>query len=195
MTRIIAGTAGSLRLEVPKSGTRPTSDRVREAIFSALEAWNLLRGSRVLDLYAGSGALGLEAASRGGAEVVLVEKHPQAAQIATRNAKVVAQAFRAADAPAIEVVKSSVQTYLDGLRAQQSFDVIMLDPPYDVSETDLARNLTGVAPLLAADGVVLVERSSRSPEPTWPEGLTLLREKRYGETVLWWAERAEPEVD
>ncbi len=168
---------------------------MREAIFSALEAWNLLRGSRVLDLYAGSGALGLEAASRGGAEVVLVEKHPQAAQIATRNAKVVAQAFRAADAPAIEVVKSSVQTYLDGLRAQQSFDVIMLDPPYDVSETDLARNLTGVAPLLAADGVVLVERSSRSPEPTWPEGLTLLREKRYGETVLWWAERAEPEVD
>jgi 16S rRNA (guanine966-N2)-methyltransferase len=199
VTRIIAGAAGSLRLEVPKAGTRPTSDRVREAIFSALESWNLVEGSRVLDLYAGSGALGLEAASRGAAAVVLVEKHPQAAQIAAKNAKTVRGAFRAAGAPEIEVARSSVQSYLDlrtpaplnGAGAAASgerFDVIMLDPPYDLSEQELAMNIDAAARLLSPEGVIMVERSSRSPEPRWPDGLAQFKEKRYGETVLWWAE-------
>lgn len=199
MTRIIAGAAGSLRLEVPKAGTRPTSDRVREAVFSALESWNLIEGSRVLDLYAGSGALGLEAASRGAAAVVLVEKHPQAAQVAAKNARTVRQAFAPEDGPAIDVMRSSVQSYLD-LRAPGSvngteapgngerFDVIMLDPPYDLGEQELSANLAALRGLLTPEGVVMVERSSRSPEPEWPEGLTQFREKRYGETVLWWAE-------
>ena len=190
MTRIIAGTAGSLRLEVPKAGTRPTSDRVREAIFSALESWGLVHGSRVLDLYAGSGALGLEAASRGATRIVLVEKHPQAAQVATRNARTVTQAFRGSEAPTIEVARSSVQHYLETAVGEQ-FDVIMLDPPYDLAEHEMTANLSAVAPLLAADGAVLVERSSRSPEPSWPEGMQRYREKRYGETVLWWAEIAQ----
>lgn len=188
MTRIIAGTAGSLRLEVPKSGTRPTSDRVREAIFSSLESWNLVRACRVLDLYAGSGALALEAISRGATAAVLVEKHPQAAQVASRNAKTVQQAFRGAEVPSITVTRSSVQTYLDTVE-HEAFDVIALDPPYDLSEQDLAANLASVAALVTDDGVVLVERSTRTPEPTWPAGLTRFREKRYGETVLWWAER------
>jgi 16S rRNA (guanine966-N2)-methyltransferase len=188
VTRIIAGAAGSLRLEVPKAGTRPTSDRVREAIFSALESWNLVRGSRVLDLYAGSGALGLEAASRGASEVVLVERHPQAAQVAVRNAKTVTQAFRGSEAPHVEVLRSSVQSYLDSLDPRQKFDVILLDPPYDLSDDELTANLEKAAPLVADDGVVLVERSSRTPEPAWPARLALLRDKRYGETALWWAE-------
>lgn len=188
MTRIIAGVAGSLRLEVPKSGTRPTSDRVREAIFSSLEAWDLVRGSRVLDLYAGSGALALEAVSRGASAAVLVEKHPQAAQVATRNAKVVRQAFRGAEVPAIRVVRSSVQSYL-GTPEGDTFDVIALDPPYGLGQEELAANLSALVPLLSEDGVVLVERSTRSPEPIWPEPLVRFREKRYGETVLWWAER------
>lgn len=193
MTRIIAGTAGSLRLEVPKAGTRPTSDRVREAIFSALESWNLLTESRILDLYAGSGALGLEAASRGASRIVLVEKHPQAAQVAVRNAKTVSQAFHGANAPSIDVSRSSVQHYLDAAAGEQ-FDVIMLDPPYDLGEQELTANLTAVVPLISADGAVLVERSSRSPEPSWPEGLSRFREKRYGETVLWWAEATQSEA-
>lgn len=192
MTRIIAGSAGSLRLEVPKAGTRPTSDRVREAIFSALEAWGLVDEVRVLDLYAGSGALGLEAASRGATAVTLVEKHPQAAQVATRNSRTVSRSLPADARPSIEVARQSVQSYLDAAPATAAWDVIMLDPPYDLGEADLAANLAALPVLLADDGVILVERSSRSPEPTWPATLQLLRQKRYGETALWWAERTTP---
>src|SRR5690348_12518329 len=92
MTRIVSGFAGSLALQVPKSGTRPTSDRVREAAFSALDARGAVHGARVLDLYAGSGALGLEAASRGAAVVTLVERNPAAAQVCRRNATAVTRA-------------------------------------------------------------------------------------------------------
>lgn len=201
MTRVIAGAAGSLRLEVPKSGTRPTSDRVREAIFSTLESWGLIRGARVLDLYAGSGALGLEAASRGAIRVTLVEKHAQAAQVAIRNTAVVRGAFRGDAAPEINVVKQSVQTFLDAAGARPpgaAWDVALLDPPYDLGERELTANLAALVPLLAPDAAVLVERSTRTPQPSWPEGLTLVREKRHGETALWWAEPtqlADPEPD
>ncbi|MCS5736173.1 RsmD family RNA methyltransferase [Herbiconiux daphne] len=199
MTRIIAGFAGSLSLAVPRSGTRPTSDRVREAIFSALEARGGLGGTRVLDLYAGSGALGLEAASRGAATVTLVEKNAAAARIARQNAGVIEKAFQKAarsaapDArPRIGVSVAAVQSYL---RAQPvvpgaGFDVVLIDPPYDLPDEELAEALAAVTPLLAPDAVVLVERSSRSPEPTWPAGLELDRSKSYGETVLWWASPA-----
>ncbi|EYT52875.1 methyltransferase [Leucobacter sp. UCD-THU] len=194
MTRIIAGAAGSLRLDVPRSGTRPTSDRVREAIFSALESWGLVDGARVLDLYAGSGALGLEAASRGAAAVTLVEKHPQAAQVAGRNARTVLGAFtRSGSAPAVEVVRQSVQAFLDSTGEDPSaprWDVALIDPPYDLGDAELAANLAALVPLLADDAAVLVERSTRSPEPEWPAGLAPVREKRYGETALWWAEPA-----
>lgn len=185
---------------MPKSGTRPTSDRVREAIFSALESWGLVEGCHVLDLYAGSGALGLEAASRGAADVVLVEKNPGAAQVAGRNARTILGAFdraatAAGPAPRIEVVRRSVQSYLDDAGAEaadsgQRWDAVLLDPPYDLGEAELAANLSALVPLLAPDAAVLVERSSRSPEPAWPAGLARLREKRYGETALWWAETA-----
>ena len=190
MTRIISGAAGSLRLEVPKAGTRPTSDRVREAIFSALESWGLVDGANVLDLYAGSGALGLEAASRGAAAVTLVEKHPQAAQVAERNSRIVTKAFSGGTAPVIRVEKASVQTYLDR-PGTENFDVALIDPPYDLGEAELTANLKSLIPQLAEDAMVLVERSSRSPEPTWPDGLALVRKKSYGETLLWWAEIAE----
>ncbi|QAB17679.1 16S rRNA (guanine(966)-N(2))-methyltransferase RsmD [Leucobacter muris] len=194
MTRIIAGAAGSLRLDVPRSGTRPTSDRVREAIFSALESWGLIDGARVLDLYAGSGALGLEAASRGAAAVTLVEKHLQAAQVAGRNARTVLGAFtRSGSAPLVEVVRQSVQAFLDSAGenpAAPRWDVALIDPPYDLGDAELAANLAALVPLLADDAAVLVERSTRSPEPEWPAGLAPVREKRYGETALWWAEPA-----
>lgn len=192
MTRIIAGFAGSLALAVPKSGTRPTSDRVREAIFSALEARGGLDGTRVLDLYAGSGALGLEAASRGAASVVLVEKHPAAARVAKANAGVVQRAAGRSAALRIEVAMQAADAYLRGapVVAGAGFDVVFLDPPYELGEAELGEALDALVPLLAPDAAVLVERSSRSPEPAWPAALELDRQKSYGETVLWWASPA-----
>lgn len=187
MTRIISGVAGSLRLDVPKSGTRPTSDRVREAIFSRLSSWGFEGGHRVLDLYAGSGALGLEAASRGAAVVTLVEKHPPAAQVAARNAARVLAAF-AKHAPEIEVVRGSALNFLATADQAKPWDVVFLDPPYELSEPELSETLAALIPLLATDAIVMVERSIRSPEPVWPVDISPIREKRYGDTVLWWAE-------
>ena len=169
---------------------------MREAIFSTLTSWDLIDGVRVLDLYAGSGALGLEAASRGAATVTLVEKHPQAADIAKRNTRIVLGAFsRTAEvAPHVDVVRQSVRTFLaaEGERTvTPKWDVVTIDPPYDLAETEIADVLAALEPMLAPGGAVLVERSTRSPEPRWPAGLQPVREKRYGETALWWAEPAE----
>ncbi|MBP1324948.1 16S rRNA (guanine966-N2)-methyltransferase [Leucobacter exalbidus] len=193
MTRIISGVAGSLRLEVPQAGTRPTSDRVREAIFSTLVSWGLTEDARVLDLYAGSGALGLESASRGAASVTLVEKNQQAAGVAERNWRTIKPSFAHArvQPPVVEVAKQSVQAFLDARALRDpapTWDVVFLDPPYDLGEAELSANLAALVPMLAADAAVLVERSSRSPEPTWPAGLEPVRDKRHGETALWWAE-------
>lgn len=186
MTRIVSGFAGSLSLQVPKSGTRPTSDRVREAIFSALDARDALHGARVLDLYAGSGALGLEAASRGAASVVLVERAAAAAQVGKRNAAAVVSAARAArvPVPAIDVRTSAVQAYLGAARGP--FDVVFIDPPYEVPDTELLAVLTALEPLLADDAEVCVERSTRTPDPSLPAGLALVRRKSYGETAIHW---------
>lgn len=190
MTRIIAGFAGSLTLKVPKSGTRPTGDRVREAIFSALEARDALAGARVLDLYAGSGALGLEAASRGARAVTLVEKNPAASALCRKNAAAISAAAPRAAAPAIQVTGQSVQAFLTAARS--SFDLVFLDPPYALGEAELSNNLAALAPRLEANALVVVERSSRSPEPGWPTGLSLVRRKDYGETALWYASFAAP---
>lgn len=194
MTRIIAGAAGSLRLDVPKSGTRPTSDRVREAIFSRLDSWGFDEGHRVLDLYAGSGALGLEAASRGAQAVTFVERHQQAAQVIERNAQRVRERFSPETAPEFHVHRGSVQTFLEGADHATLYDVVMLDPPYDIADATLTANLEALQPLLAEGAVVLVERASREREPAWPNKLTPLRAKRYGDTQLWWAEVAAPEA-
>lgn len=189
VTRIISGAAGSLTLEVPKSGTRPTSDRVREAIFSSLEAMDALDGARVLDLYAGSGALGLEAASRGATTVVLVENDVNAAMVCKRNAKKVQSAVAsnpsAHNRLLVEVAKSSVKSYLSAER--RSWDIIFADPPYELSEVELGETLNLAVRHAAADAILIVERSSRSPEPRWPDGLSKIREKRYGETLVWQA--------
>lgn len=191
VTRIIAGFAGSLTLRVPRTGTRPTSDRVREAVFSALEARVDLGGATVVDLYAGSGALGLEAASRGASSVVLVERDPKAARTAGENARalIAAAASNRVTRPRIEVATASVRSFLDGSPAL-NVDAVFLDPPYDLGEDDLSADLAGVLPLLLEDAVVVVERSSRSPEPRWPAGLERDKRKDYGETTIWWASRA-----
>ena len=186
VTRIIAGRAGSLVLDVPDAGTRPTSDRVRESVFGVLESAAALHGAAVLDLYAGSGALALEAISRGAASADLVEKAPRAATIAQRNAARVAKA--AGTDAAIRVHRSSADTFLRSARGP--FDLVFLDPPYDVGETALASTLALLVPLLSPGADVVIERGSRSPEPSLPGGLVATRAKRYGDTAVWWATTA-----
>ena len=189
MTRIIAGFAGSLALKVPGRGTRPTSDRVREAIFSALDARGVIVGARVLDLYAGSGALGLEAASRGAASVTLVERAPAAAAACRTNAATLMRNAPKESAPRIQVAAQSVQSFLAS--APGSWDIVFADPPYDLPSAELTTVLTALSGRLAPDATVLLERSSRSSAPAWPEGITGGRHKAYGDTTLWWA-RAQP---
>jgi 16S rRNA (guanine966-N2)-methyltransferase len=191
MTRIISGFAGSLTLAVPKSGTRPTSDRVREAIFSALDARGVLDGAKVVDLYAGTGSLGLEAASRGAASVVLVEKGPAAARACRTNTALVLKSAPRGREPRIETSGQSVDGFLAPSTA--SWDVVFLDPPYDLPDAELAHTLSLLAPRLADDGVVVLERSSRSPAPALPAGLEVERRKDYGDTTLWWLTGAESE--
>lgn len=185
MTRIISGFAGSLPLTVPSAGTRPTSDRVREAIFSALESRDALHDARVVDLYAGSGALGLEAASRGAASVTLVERAAPAARACRDNVARVLRNAPADATPRIAVAAHAVQTFLDTSSA--SWDLALIDPPYEVGDEELARALVALAPRLAPEAIILVERASKSPEPAWPEGVTLNRRRDYGDTTLWWA--------
>ena len=187
MTRIISGFAGSIPLTVPKVGTRPTSDRVREAIFSSLEARGVIEGARVLDLYAGSGSLGLEAASRGALSVALVEKSLAATTACRKNAALLLKSKPKGSLLTIEVSGSPVQAYLTGSTAQ--WDLVFLDPPYELGQAELVHNLEQLVSRLAPGAVVLVERSSRDPELAWPDGLTLDKRKDYGDTALWWVTR------
>jgi 16S rRNA (guanine966-N2)-methyltransferase len=182
MTRIIAGSAGGRRIEAPEGdSTRPTTDRVREALFSILDARGVLRGSRVLDLFSGSGALGLESASRGAGEVVLVDSSRQAVSVARRNVAVIG-------ASRVTVVMSAALRYLER-RPDRPMDLVFLDLPYAMSEPALGQHLAALVAggWLAPQALVLVERSSRSPEPRWPHGLSRDQIRRYGETTIWLA--------
>lgn len=181
MTRIIAGWAGSLTIAVPGSGTRPTSDRVREAIFSALEARDAIEGYRVLDLYAGSGALGLEAASRGAAHVTLVDRTIQTSKL---NAARILKQAPGGKKPTIETSGQSVQPFLTAART--FWDLVFMDPPYELGVAEVENNLEALVPRLSPGAIVVVERSSRTPEPEWPTGLELERRKDYGDTALFW---------
>lgn len=186
MTRIIGGLAGGARLVTAAGGTtRPTSDRVREGIFSRLDHLDVLDGSAVVDLYAGSGALGLEAASRGAARVLLVDRHLKAVDAARQNAIRV----RAAGVSAEVLVRAEPVQRVLAAPVTHTYDVAFLDPPYDLAEHVLAADLMALVPWLANDAVVVVERASRSPEPHWPAGIRLQTDKRYGETRIWYALR------
>lgn len=179
MTRIIAGTAGGRRLSTPPGeATRPTSDRVREALFSALESQlGTLAGRSVLDLYAGSAALALEACSRGAVRAVAVESERRAARVAAANASTTGLPVR--------VVTRSARSYV-AQPADTVFDVVLLDPPYPLENDALVAVLADLVDngWVAPGGVVVVERSARTVEPTWPQGLQQVRRRKYGETVL-----------
>lgn len=178
MTRIIAGVAGGRRLAVPATGTRPTSDRVREALFSALTADPGLVGASVLDLCAGSGALGLEALSRGAAHALFVESDRRAAAVLRRNvAELGLPGAAVRVAPAAAVLAGP---------AGRAYDVLLVDPPYEVPDAEIAGWLVAAVAhgWLAGDATVVVERASRSGGFAWPEPLCGVRERRYGDTTL-----------
>jgi 16S rRNA (guanine966-N2)-methyltransferase len=187
VTRIVAGAARGRRLAVPPGeGTRPTSDRAREALFSALgsliRAW---AGRRLLDLYAGSGAVGLEALSRGAAGVVLVESDAKAARTITAN-------VAAVGLPGAEVRRTTAELAVRSLAVAGGppFDVVFADPPYDLGNDRLGEVLLALRPALTADAVVAVERSTRGGTWEWPAGYEGLRSRRYGEATLWYGRAA-----
>lgn len=175
VTRIVAGTARGRKLQVPAHGTRPTSDRVREAVFSALAARTDLDGARVLDLYAGSGALGLEALSRGAVHALLVESDP-------RTAAVVAANIRAVGEPGAQLRLGTVASVL-ARPCDEPYDLVLADPPYAVTDDTVAGVLVALLAggWLAEDALVVLERGARSPETVWPGGLEAIWAKRYGE--------------
>jgi 16S rRNA (guanine966-N2)-methyltransferase len=180
VTRIVAGLAGGRRLVVPPKGTRPTSERVREAMFSALEAAVDLADAQVLDLYAGSGALGLEALSRGAAGATFVESDRKALDVLRRNADVVGL-------PGTVVLAGTVESIL-AEPAKQPFDIVLADPPYAVTDEQVAMVLDRLARngWLAGHGVLVLERSTRGGEPALPDGMTSIRSRRYGDTMTHW---------
>lgn len=184
MSRIIAGTAGGRRISVPDGRTtRPTSDRAREALFASAQSdLGPLTGLRVMDLYAGSGAIGLEALSRGASHALLVEADRRAAQVVRDN-------IAALGLPGARLTADRVERVIAQGAPGEPYDLVVADPPYAVADAEVAGVLADLVSRgwLAEGALVVVERSKRGAEPAWPAGLTRDRERGYGEAVLWYA--------
>ena len=170
----------------PGARTRPTTDRVREALFAGLGSWAGTAGQPAdqslaelafCDLYAGSGAVGLEAASRGAHPVLLVESDRRTARLATKNATDLGLE--------VEIQIARVEE-LTGRPATKAYDVVFADPPYELASDAVGTVLAGLIEYhwLAPTGLVVVERSRRSPALQWPDAFAQVWVRRYGETVL-----------
>jgi 16S rRNA (guanine966-N2)-methyltransferase len=184
MTRIIAGAARGRRLAVPKgTAIRPTSDRAREGLFATTTAiLGSLSGARVLDLYAGSGAVGLEALSRGAARALFVEADAKAAGVIRANLAAVAL-------PGGQVVRDKVHRFLDrGPGPEPPFGLVVADPPYAAPADEITGMLTALAlgSWLAPGALVAVERATRAGPLAWPDGYRADRSRRYGEATFWY---------
>jgi 16S rRNA (guanine966-N2)-methyltransferase len=187
MTRVIAGAAGGRRLAVPPgNGTRPTSDRAREGLFSTWQSLlgGPLDGERVLDLYAGSGAVGLEALSRGAGHTLLVEADARAARVIRENVKTLGL-------PGAEVRSGKAEQIIQSAPTAP-YDLVFLDPPYRVTDHDLREILLTLRTehWLAREALVTVERSTRGGEFGWPDGFEAIRSRRYGEGTFWYGRAA-----
>lgn len=185
--RIIAGAARGRRLSAPPGDTvRPTSDRVREALFSSLAP--MVPGASVLDAFAGSGALGLEARSRGAQHVTMIEQDRRALTVLRRNVEAVGLA-------GVDVVQGdALRMVATGRPVGAPFDLVLLDPPYGLGEEDLAGLLRALVPSLAPGATVVVERAAAAPSPRWPDELQDADERRYGSTRLHRARRSATEA-
>lgn len=184
MTRIVGGQAGGRRLAVPAgTGTRPTGDRAREAMFSSLEAeFGGLDGLGFIDLYAGSGAIGLEALSRGASRVLLVESDRKAADVVSSN-------VRALGLPGATVLVKPVERVVAGKNPGEPYDVVFADPPYAMETEVLQQVVADIAKnwWIEDEGVVVIERGKREPWQ-WPAGFEALRDRKYGEARLWYGQ-------
>jgi 16S rRNA (guanine966-N2)-methyltransferase len=188
--RIVGGTARGRRIAAPPGrSTRPTSDRARAALFSTLTAWGALPGARILDLYAGSGAVGLEALSRGAASVVFVESDRAAVRVLRQNVDDLGLS-------AAQVAVTSVERFVAEMARTSAYpgpyDIAFLDPPYALSNDRLAAVLGDLRRngWLAPGATVVVERASRSLSFGWPDGFVAERSRRYGEGSLWYGRAA-----
>jgi 16S rRNA (guanine966-N2)-methyltransferase len=191
LSRIIAGSRGGQRIVMPPGDhARPTTDRVREALFSAIAAWagraaepveDSLAGLAFCDLYAGSGAVGLEAASRGATRVLLVERDPRTAQLGRRNAETLRLA--------VDVVVSPVEQVLRKA-PPHPFDVVFADPPYELDTPTVSAQLQQLVGNAWVDrsSLVVVERSKRTPQLIWPDSAVKHWRRAYGETILCFGE-------
>ena len=199
MSRIISGAAGGVRLaSVPGDNTRPTTDRVKESLFSKLESYDIIRGARVLDAFGGSGALGCEALSRGAASVTLLDTYPKAVAVIRKNVAAVEKAMgrtgsgsSSAAGSAARVQQSQALTYVKS--ASGPWDLVFVDPHYAMPNEQVTELLEALTPKLAEGAVVVVERSSRDAEPVWGEGLYCFSTRQHGETVLYYVEPDEVE--
>ena len=199
MSRIISGAAGGVRLaSVPGDNTRPTTDRVKESLFSKLESYDIIRGARVLDAFGGSGALGCEALSRGAASVTLLDTYPKAVAVIRKNIAAVEKAMGCtgsgpsdATGSVAHVQQSQALTYVKS--ASGPWDLVFVDPPYAMPNEQVSELLEALTPKLAEGAVVVVERSSRDAEPVWGEGLYCFSTRQHGETVLYYVEPDEVE--
>ncbi|MEY4290597.1 MAG: hypothetical protein RL130_539 [Actinomycetota bacterium] len=184
--RIIAGFAKGRPLDAVGSATRPTSDRAREALFSTLiSEFGDFSGLRVLDLYAGTGAIALESLSRGATVVHAVEKDEVAARAISANF----ESIKSAQCPGtFHLYAMNVHRFLQD-KSAQSYHFIYIDPPYDLSDIDVIETLIQIRDggYLDSQGIVAVERNSRTKEISWPEGFTALREKNYGQATIFYA--------
>ncbi|WP_327264638.1 16S rRNA (guanine(966)-N(2))-methyltransferase RsmD [Streptomyces sp. NBC_01232] len=186
MTRVIAGSARGRRLAVPPgTGTRPTSDRMREGLFSTWESLHGVEGARVLDLYGGSGAVGLESLSRGAAHTLLVEADAKAAKAIRDN-------IRTLGLPGAEFRAGKAEQIVAARAAGDPYDIVFLDPPYAADSADLQEILLTLRSngWITDDALVTVERSTRSGAFPWPEGFEPLRSRKYGEGTLWYGHAA-----
>ena len=176
--RVIAGSARGTRLGRVPAGVRPVSDRVREGLFSSLG--DRLEGARVLDLYTGTGALGIEALSRGAEEVVFVDGSPDAVIAVRDNLARTGLGDRAA------VRRSDVRRFLEREPADQGFDLVFLDPPYESGGSDLdpVLELLGAKPLLREGFTVVLSRGSRSSKDVIPLHWAVARRLSYGDSVV-----------
>lgn len=181
MSRIISGDAGSIRLHSVAKSTRPTGDRVKESLFAALEARGLIQDCTVLDLFAGTGALGLESLSRGANKVFLVEKNPDAHKICLQNSAQVLTAVKKIR-PSTEVLNKNLDAFRFLKTANLVFDLVFLDPPYEFASQELVTLLVSMRDQLSQDATVVVERSDRTEDLQQLDWLEIISDKKFGST-------------